>query len=308
MPEGDNAKEVQLLETWKAYKKNFLEGVALFNAKPKKGIAFMQASPGRSALGHRLVLHRPLSWLCRRTSACLPGVSPEPRRWRVQEQRMLGRSPEEVARFLAKSSGLDKTMIGEYLGEREDGCIQVMHAYINALDFAGADFDAAIRCGVQPCRLPLRPSGRLSVASRQPRPRAESCPCSSRLAQSGRHAAQAERTRLRAVEHLQVAAPCMPATAAVLAGRRFLSGFRLPGEAQKIDRLMEKFAERYVSCNQEAFKSADVAYVLAYSVVMLNTDAHNPQARPSVLTPVHASVGLPGPHLLPLGHGARMGV
>jgi hypothetical protein len=26
-------------------------------------------------------------------------------------------------------------------------------------------------------------------------------------------------------------------------------GFRLPGEAQKIDRLMEKFAARYISCN-----------------------------------------------------------
>jgi hypothetical protein len=58
-----------------------------------------------------------------------------------------------------------------------------------------------------------------------------------------------------------------------------LQGFRLPGEAQKIDRLMEKFAERYVSCNPGAFKSADVCYVLAYSVIMLNTDAHNPQVR-----------------------------
>jgi hypothetical protein len=40
---------------------------------------------------------------------------------------------------------------------------------------------------------------------------------------------------------------------------------------------MEKFAERYVKCNGASFKSADVAYVLAYSVIMLNTDAHNPQ-------------------------------
>ena len=54
---------------------------------------------------------------------------------------------------------------------------------------------------------------------------------------------------------------------------------RLPGEAQKIDRLMEKFAERFVKCNPASFKSADVAYVLAYSVIMLNTDAHNPQVR-----------------------------
>jgi len=31
--------------------------------------------------------------------------------------------------------------------------------------------------------------------------------------------------------------------------RKFLEGFRLPGEAQKIDRLMEKFAARYCQCN-----------------------------------------------------------
>ncbi len=33
--------------------------------------------------------------------------------------------------------------------------------------------------------------------------------------------------------------------------RKFLSGFRLPGEAQKIDRLMEKFAARYCECNSK---------------------------------------------------------
>ena len=31
--------------------------------------------------------------------------------------------------------------------------------------------------------------------------------------------------------------------------RKFLAGFRLPGEAQKIDRLMEKFAARFCECN-----------------------------------------------------------
>ncbi|XP_078156946.1 HOPM interactor 7 [Carex rostrata] len=58
--------------------------------------------------------------------------------------------------------------------------------------------------------------------------------------------------------------------------REFLKGFRLPGEAQKIDRIMEKFAERYCADNPGLFKNADTAYLLAYSVIMLNTDAHNP--------------------------------
>lgn len=31
--------------------------------------------------------------------------------------------------------------------------------------------------------------------------------------------------------------------------RELLEKFRLPGEAQKIDRLMEKFASRYCECN-----------------------------------------------------------
>ena len=75
--------------------------------------------------------------------------------------------------------------------------------------------------------------------------------------------------------------------------RTFLNGFRLPGEAQKIDRLMEKFAERYVNCNTDAFKSADVAYVLAYSVIMLNTDAHNPQVKVKMSQQVSCSPSAP---------------
>ncbi|GJX16154.1 brefeldin A-inhibited guanine nucleotide-exchange protein 5 [Tanacetum coccineum] len=55
----------------------------------------------------------------------------------------------------------------------------------------------------------------------------------------------------------------------------FLRGFRLPGEAQKIYRIMENFAERYCVDNQGLFKNANTAYFLAYAVIMLNTDADN---------------------------------
>ncbi|GAA99731.1 hypothetical protein E5Q_06434 [Mixia osmundae IAM 14324] len=62
--------------------------------------------------------------------------------------------------------------------------------------------------------------------------------------------------------------------------RMFLQSFRLPGEAQKIDRFMLKFAARYLAGNpSSAFANADTAYVLAYSTIMLNTDAHNPQVK-----------------------------
>ncbi|XP_039270898.2 brefeldin A-inhibited guanine nucleotide-exchange protein 1-like [Styela clava] len=63
--------------------------------------------------------------------------------------------------------------------------------------------------------------------------------------------------------------------------RMFLEGFRLPGEAQKIDRLMEKFASRFCDCNPKdtVFASADTAYVLAYSIIMLTTDLHSAQVK-----------------------------
>ena len=42
--------------------------------------------------------------------------------------------------------------------------------------------------------------------------------------------------------------------------RFFLSLFRLPGEAQQIDRIMENFAERYHEARHGVFSSADTAY------------------------------------------------
>ncbi|CAI4056876.1 hypothetical protein SUVZ_02G2930 [Saccharomyces uvarum] len=57
--------------------------------------------------------------------------------------------------------------------------------------------------------------------------------------------------------------------------RSFLQKFRLPGEGQKIDRFMLKFAERFVDQNPGIFSKADTAYVLSYSLIMLNTDLHS---------------------------------
>lgn len=67
--------------------------------------------------------------------------------------------------------------------------------------------------------------------------------------------------------------------------RQFLYSFRLPGEAQKIDRLMEAFARELYNAittatppqqHHSIFKSADTVYVLAFSTIMLNTDLHSP--------------------------------
>ena len=122
--------------------------------------------------------------------------------------KKVGDTPQDVASFLKLTSGLNKGVIGDYLGDREDFPLKVMHAYVDSFVFEAMDFGEAIRF--------------------------------------------------------------------------FLQGFRLPGEAQKIDRIMEKFAERYCKCNPNSFTSADTAYVLAYSVIMLNTDAHNTMVKDKV--------------------------
>eukprot|EP01051_Picozoa_sp_SAG22_P015748 SAG22_NODE_2106_length_3005_cov_1.999656_3_plen_124_part_00 len=93
--------------------------------------------------------------------------------------------------------------------------------------------------------------------------------------------------------------------------RTLLKGFRLPGEAQKIDRVVEKYAERFCTANPGIFDSADTAvsskalsfccastvflsktvpfravpldqYTLAFSVIMLNTDLHSPMIKNKV--------------------------
>ncbi|EJT98345.1 Sec7-domain-containing protein [Dacryopinax primogenitus] len=59
--------------------------------------------------------------------------------------------------------------------------------------------------------------------------------------------------------------------------RDILETFRLPGEAQPISRVTEAFAKEYRAKGKTEIKSDDAAFVLAYSVIMLNTDLHNPQ-------------------------------
>ncbi|KDQ60619.1 hypothetical protein JAAARDRAFT_172637 [Jaapia argillacea MUCL 33604] len=61
--------------------------------------------------------------------------------------------------------------------------------------------------------------------------------------------------------------------------RELLETFRLPGESQQISRITETFAEIYFASQPAEIKSQDAVYVLAYSVIMLNTDLHNPQIR-----------------------------
>lgn len=57
--------------------------------------------------------------------------------------------------------------------------------------------------------------------------------------------------------------------------RRLLMHIGLPRETQQIDRVIEAFAKRYVECNPDIFMSDDIPYILAFSLIMLHTDAFN---------------------------------
>ncbi|CAM9791433.1 unnamed protein product, partial [Chrysoparadoxa australica] len=69
----------------------------------------------------------------------------------------------------------------------------------------------------------------------------------------------------------------------LVALRMFLAAFRLPVEAQQIDRIVHAFAHEVFSCclegRQGLFATVDVAYLLSFSIIMLNTDLHNPNIR-----------------------------
>ncbi|KAK0170448.1 hypothetical protein PV328_011010 [Microctonus aethiopoides] len=65
--------------------------------------------------------------------------------------------------------------------------------------------------------------------------------------------------------------------------RKFQAYFRMPGEAQKIERLMEVFSQRYCQCNPDVIsrlRSPDTVFVLAFAIIMLNTDLHTPNLKP----------------------------
>ncbi len=63
--------------------------------------------------------------------------------------------------------------------------------------------------------------------------------------------------------------------------RMFLQTFRLPGEAPLISNIMEIFGEHWHTFAKAAgfgLADEDSPYTLAYAVIMLNTDQHNPNA------------------------------
>ncbi|KMZ60859.1 SEC7-like guanine nucleotide exchange family protein [Zostera marina] len=149
----------------KYIKRRLMIGADHFNRDPKKGLEFLQ---GTHLLPDKL-------------------------------------DPQSVACFFRYTSGLDKNLVGDFLGNHDEFCVQVLHEFAGTFDFQDMSLDTSLRL--------------------------------------------------------------------------FLETFRLPGESQKIQRVLEAFSERYYDQSPHILANMDAALVLSYSLIMLNTDQHNVQVK-----------------------------
>ncbi|GAB2234244.1 hypothetical protein Droror1_Dr00003488 [Drosera rotundifolia] len=149
----------------KYIKRRLMIGADHFNRDPKKGLEFLQ---GTHLLPEKL-------------------------------------DPQSVACFFRYTAGLDKNLVGDFLGNHDEFCVQVLYEFTKTFDFQDMNMDTALRL--------------------------------------------------------------------------FVDTFRLPGEAQKIQRVIEAFAERFYEQSPHILADKDAAFLLAYSIIMLNTDLHNAQVK-----------------------------
>ncbi|CAA0828717.1 ARF guanine-nucleotide exchange factor GNOM [Striga hermonthica] len=149
----------------KYIKRRLMIGADHFNRDPKKGLEFLQ---GTHLLPEKL-------------------------------------DPQSVACFFRYTAGLDKNLVGDFLGNHDEFCVQVLHEFAGTFDFQDMNLDTALRL--------------------------------------------------------------------------FLETFRLPGESQKIQRVLEAFSGRYYEQSPQILANKDAALLLSYSLIMLNTDQHNVQVK-----------------------------
>ncbi|XP_072305032.1 IQ motif and Sec7 domain ArfGEF 1a isoform X2 [Eucyclogobius newberryi] len=65
--------------------------------------------------------------------------------------------------------------------------------------------------------------------------------------------------------------------------RKFQNHIRVQGEAQKVERLIEAFSQRYCICNPTVvrqFRNPDTIFILAFAIILLNTDMYSPNVKP----------------------------
>lgn len=114
--------------------------------------------------------------------------------------------PKTLAFFFRYTPGLDKILIGDYLGDPDEFHIKVLKEFAETFGFVGMNLDCALRT--------------------------------------------------------------------------YLETFHLPGESQKIQRILEAFSEKFYEQQPAGiFANKDTVLIICYSLIMLNTDQHNPQVK-----------------------------
>ncbi|XP_077369476.1 IQ motif and SEC7 domain-containing protein 1 isoform X1 [Festucalex cinctus] len=64
--------------------------------------------------------------------------------------------------------------------------------------------------------------------------------------------------------------------------RKFQAQIKVQGEAQKVERLIEAFSQRYCVCNPvlvRQFQNPDTIFILAFAIILLNTDMYSPNVK-----------------------------
>uniref|UniRef100_A0A3P9N8Z8 IQ motif and Sec7 domain ArfGEF 2 n=1 Tax=Poecilia reticulata TaxID=8081 RepID=A0A3P9N8Z8_POERE len=63
----------------------------------------------------------------------------------------------------------------------------------------------------------------------------------------------------------------------------FQAQIKVQGEAQRVERLVEAFSQRYCVCNPvliRQFQNPDTIFILAFAIILLNTDMYSPNVKP----------------------------
>jgi len=174
--------------------------------------------------------------------------------------------PVEIVRFLRSTPGLDKKKIGELLGSSKPLNQKVMEYYIESFSFPFPKTEA------------YRPVEKSKEGTKQ----------ESNGDGSSENVAGAPENNEEDSSDLLIHKDTngIWITGRVDRGLRILmQEFRLAGEAQQINRIIEAFSNSFYSLSPGPLRNTDACYLLTYAVMMLHTDAHNPRVSKKMSKP-----------------------
>jgi hypothetical protein len=178
--------------------------------------------------------------------------------------------------------GLSKVAVGELLGDPDPFCLRILDAFTATFDFAPLAFDAALRAYVDSFKLPGEAQKIDRIINCERREKGE----------RGRERTAALFLCLLCLCFTQ---QCLPfAVVVVISARPFCFSKRYTNQPTHPPPPFQNnnnnapprppytgFGRHYhrAAAPQGLFANDDACYVLAYAVIMLNTDLHNSQAR-----------------------------